>query len=91
MERGAGYYYQIRMRLKGQISQQRIALGKQLTRNQEDAWNLLNEFEQVIATVGKIERFLPQYEQFELTAEVRRILRLHGPGIRLTKDLPTDK
>ncbi len=89
MERGAGYYYQIRMRLKGQISQYRTS-GKQLTRNQEDAWSLLNEFEQVIATVGKVERFLPQYEQFELTAEVRRILRQHRPGLRLTQDPPMD-
>ncbi len=80
MERGAGYYYRIRMRLKGQLSRHHWTLGKPFTQNQEEAWDLLNEFEEVISTLGKIERFLPPDERFELTCKVRMILRQHRPG-----------
>lgn len=77
---GAGYYYNIRMRLKGQLSRHHWTLGKPFTQNQEDAWNLLTEFEQVISTLGKVQRFLPQDDRFELTADVRRILLMHRPA-----------
>ena len=82
MEKGAGYYYQVRMRLKGQLSRHHWTLGKPFTKNQEDAWDLLNEFERVIATLGKVERFLPQDERYELTYSVRHTLLLHRPACK---------
>lgn len=80
MHKGAGYYYLIRSRLKGQLSRHHWTLGKPFTRNQEDAWELLTEFETVISVLGKVERFLPQDERYELTASVRRILLWHRPA-----------
>jgi hypothetical protein len=80
MKKGAGYYYLIRSRLKEQLSRHHWTLGKSFTRNQEDAWELLTEFETVISVMGKVERFLPQDERYELTASVRRILLLHRPA-----------
>ncbi len=86
MQKGAGYYYLIHSRLKGQLSRHHWTLGKPFTRNQEDAWDLLTEFETVISVLGKVERFMPQDERYELTASVRHILLLHRPADPFAKN-----
>jgi len=58
MEKDAGRFYEIRSRLRRQLSRHHWTLGKPFTPIQEDAWALLNEVDQVIKIFGQMAKWL---------------------------------
>jgi hypothetical protein len=76
----AGYFYEIRMRLKGQIAHQKWTLGRPWTPRQEEAWAFLNEVEQLVKLLEKVEGTLDLDCQTELAIQIRRSVRAHLPG-----------
>ena len=76
----AGYFYEIRMRLRGQIARQKWTLGKPWTPSQEEAWDLLNEVEQMVKLLEEVEGTLAPDNQSKIASQVRRTVRAHLPG-----------
>lgn len=54
--------------------------GKPWTPNQEDAWNLLNEIDQLIKILEQLARSLPPENDSELAQQVRHKLVMHQPA-----------
>ena len=77
-----GHFYEIRYRLRGQLAHHRWKLGKPWTPNQEDAWNLLNEIDQLIKILEQLARSLPPENDSELAQQVRHKLVMHQPAWR---------
>ena len=75
-----GHFYEVRMRLRGQIAHQRWTLGRTWTPSQEEAWALLNEVEQLVKLLEKVQGFIPPDNQSELAGQVRHAVRSHLPA-----------
>jgi len=82
MERDAGYFYELRCRLQGQLARHHWTLGKPFTASQEDAWKLLNEIEQVIKLLERLSKLIPKDDHSELAYQVRQALLRHLPAWR---------
>lgn len=79
-EKVAGHYYEVRMRLRGQLSHHHWKLQKPFTKSQEDAWDLLNEMDQIIKILEHISRSLLAETKTELAFQVRHTLEMHQPA-----------
>lgn len=77
MNKDAGYFYDITTRLRGQLSRHHWKLGKPFTPNQEDAWKLLNEVEQIVQILRETERRLGD-EKSEYAYKVRHTVLMHS-------------
>ena len=62
----AGHFYRIRYRLKGQLARHHWEQRKPFTPSQEDAWKLLNEFEEIIKLLVQLERRINPNEESEV-------------------------
>jgi len=80
MHQDAGIFYEIRFRLRGQLAHHHWKLGKPFTPSQEDAWKLLNEIEQLIKLMERLERYLGEDKNVDLAYEVRHTLLMHQPA-----------
>lgn len=79
MNRDAGRFYELRMRLRGKLSEQRTKRGLNLTPSQEDAWLLLNEVDALVKLVEDISLYLPLNSHPEVVYRVQHALLMHKP------------
>ena len=80
MHPDAGIFYDITTRLRGQLAHHHWKLGKPFTASQEDAWKLLNEVEQLVKLIERLERYLREDKNLDLAHEVRHTLLMHQPA-----------
>lgn len=79
MHRDAGRFYELRMRLRCKLSEQRTKRGFNLTPSQEDAWLLLNEVDSLVKLIEDISRYLPPNSHQEMVYRVQHALLMHKP------------
>jgi len=75
-----GHFYEIRFRLRRQLSHLHWTLGKPFTPSQEEAWSLLNEVEKIIKILVQMEKCLAPDDKSELAYQVRHTLAMHQPA-----------
>jgi len=80
MHKDAGIFYDITVRLRSQLSRHHWKLGKPFTPNQEDAWRLLNEVEQMVKLIEQFEGYLPKGGNSDVAYKVRHTLLMHQPA-----------
>lgn len=80
MDKDAGRFYEIRSRLRRQLSRHHWTLGRPFTPIQEDAWALLNEIDKVIKILDQMAKWLPEGNNSELAYQVRHTLLMHQPA-----------
>jgi hypothetical protein len=91
MEEDAGYFFEMRSRLQGQLARHHWTLGKPFTPAQQDAWTLLNEIEQVIKVLERLAKTLPQDNGSELAYQVRHTLLTHKPAWKAKAEASGDE
>ncbi len=75
-----GHFYETRMRLRGLLAHQKWTLGKPWTPSQEEAWELLNEVEQLVKLLITVKQGLDPDNQTEFATQVRQAVRAHHPA-----------
>ena len=75
-----GRFYEIRFRLRRQLSHHHWTLGKPFTPSQEEAWLLLNEVEKIIRILVQMEKYLAPDNKSELAYQLRHTLAMHLPA-----------
>lgn len=79
MDPDAGRYFELRQRLRKSLAQHHWERGKPFSPLQEDAWLLLNEVEEVIKTLERVAKVLPEDGPQDLVRTIRHTLAMHQP------------
>ncbi|HEX9082923.1 MAG TPA: hypothetical protein VF768_11635 [Holophagaceae bacterium] len=81
----AGLFYELRMRLRGQLARHHWALGKPFTKSQQEAWELLNEVDAMARLLRRVEGQLEPADHSEFAYQVRHTVLMHFPAYQAKK------